>query len=68
MTDAEVLAVANARYEAFRILLPKVLGDLEAAFVSPGSKLNWDAHLQLVVAAAAATSRLVADDGRASEV
>ena len=67
MTDAEVLAAANARYEAFRSLLPKVLGDLEAAIESHGVKLGREIHSTLVAAAADATARLVADDGHASQ-
>ena len=64
MTDPEVLAAANARYEAFRSLLPKVLGALETA---RGGKLGWEIRTNLVAAAADATARLVADDGRASQ-
>jgi hypothetical protein len=67
MTDADVLAAANARYEAFRSLLPKVLGDLEAAIESRGVKLGWEIRSTLVAAAADATARLVADDGHASQ-
>jgi hypothetical protein len=66
MTDAEVLAAANARYEAFRDLLPKVLADLEAAFVKRGSKENWDSNLRLVSKAADAAARLAAGDRRDS--
>jgi hypothetical protein len=67
VTDAEVLAAANARYEAFRSLLPKVLGDLETAIESRGVKLGWEIRSTLVAAAADATARLVADDGRAPQ-
>ena len=67
MTDPEVLAAANARYEAFRSLLPKVLGDLQAAIESRGGKLGWEIRTNLVAAAADATARLVADDGRPSQ-
>jgi hypothetical protein len=67
VTDPEVLAAANARYEAFRSLLPKVLGDLETAIESRGVKLGWEIRTNLVAAAADATARLVADDGRASQ-
>ena len=68
MTDDEVLAAANSRYEAFRFLLPRVLGDLEAVIESRGVKLGWEIRSSLVAAAADATARLVADDGRASQV
>ena len=64
MTDAEVLAAANARYEAFRYLLPKVLADLEAAFVGRGSKANWDSNLRLVAKAADTAARLASGDCR----
>ena len=67
MTDAEVLAAADARYEAFRSLLPKVLGDLQAAIESRGVNLGWEVRSNLVAAAADATARLVADDGRPSQ-
>jgi hypothetical protein len=67
MTDAEVLAAANARYEAFRFLLPKVQADLEAAFVARGSKMNWESNLRLVTKAADAAARLAAGDYRASQ-
>jgi hypothetical protein len=67
MTDAEVLAAANARYEAFRVLLPKVQADLEAAFVARGSKMNWESNLKLLANAADAAARLAARDGDASQ-
>ena len=67
MTDAEVLAAANARHEAFRSLLPKVLADLEAAFVARGSKMNWDSNLRLVAKAADTAARLAAVDSRTSQ-
>ena len=66
MTDAEVLAAANARYEAFRSLLPKVQADLEAAFVARGSKMNWESSLRLVAKAADTAARLAAGDGGAA--
>ncbi len=66
MTDAEVLAAANARYEAFRSLLPRVLDDLEAALSTRRDKVAFDIRMGLVAAAADAAARLVAHDGRAS--
>jgi hypothetical protein len=44
-----------------------VLGDLETAIESRGVKLGWEIRTNLVAAAADATARLVADDGRASQ-
>lgn len=59
MDDAPVLAAATARYEAFRVLLPKVLDDLEAAMHAPGVRLGWETRATLVSAAADAAARLV---------
>lgn len=60
MIDAEVMSAANARYEAFRIIFPKVLEDLEAATIIRRDKMGIDARVELVGSAAAATARLVA--------
>ena len=62
MADDEVLAAANARYEAFRMLLPKVFEDVQAVFMANGTKVGWDIRAQLVAAATAAAARLAADD------
>jgi hypothetical protein len=59
MDDAQVLATATARYEAFRVLLPQVLDDLEAGIDARDVKLAFDVRAQLASAAAAATTRLV---------
>jgi hypothetical protein len=66
VTDAEVLAAATARYEAFRSLLPSVLDDLEAAIGIRRDKLAADTRVQLVAAASDTTARLVAGDANAS--
>ncbi len=59
MEDAEVLAAAVARYEAFRLLLPKVLDDLKAGIDARDVKLGYEVRVDLASAAAAATARLV---------
>ena len=59
MDDAQVLAAATARYEAFRTLLPKVLEDLRSLMDIRETKLGFDTRIALAAAAADATSRLV---------
>jgi hypothetical protein len=57
--DAKVLAGAAARYEAFRVLLPRVLDDLKTAIDARDVKLGYEVRASLVAAAADATARLV---------
>ena len=59
MDEAQVLATASARYEAFRQLLPKVLDDLKAGIDARDVKLSFEARVGLASAAADATARLV---------
>ena len=59
MDDAQVLAAATARYEAFRVLLPRVVDDLKAVIDARDVKLGFDTRIALVAAAADATGRLV---------
>ena len=59
MDDEQVLAAATARYEAFRVLLPKVFDDLRAVIDARDVKLGFDTRAVLVSAAAEATARLV---------
>ena len=66
MTDAEVIAAANARYEAFRVIFPKVLEDIEAATNMRRDKMCIEARIDLVGSAADAAARLVAGDPLAS--
>ena len=40
MDDAQVLAAAASRYEAFRVLLPKVLDDIKASIDARDVKLK----------------------------
>ena len=60
MIDAEVIAAANARYEAFRLIFPKVLEDFEAATVIRRVNMGTEARVELVGSAAKATAWLVA--------
>ena len=62
MNEDEVLAAANARYAAFRMLLPRILEDVQAALMADGTKVGWDIRTQLVVAATEAAARLAAGD------
>ena len=59
MDDAQVLAAADSRYEAFRVLLPKVLDDIKASIDARDVQLGWDTRATLAIAAADATARLV---------
>jgi hypothetical protein len=59
MDDAQVLAAAAARYEAFRLLLPKVLADLKTGIEVQDVKLGYEIRAGLASAAADATARLV---------
>jgi len=59
MDDQQVLAAAAARYEAFRVLLPKVLDDLKAGIDARDVKLSFETRAALASAAANATARLV---------
>jgi hypothetical protein len=59
MNDAEVLAAAASRYEAFRVLLPKVLDDLKASIEARDVKLSFEIRANLASAAADAAARLV---------
>ena len=59
MDDAQVLAAAASRYEAFRVLLPKVLDDIRASIDARDVKLSFEVRATLAAAAADATARLV---------
>jgi hypothetical protein len=59
MDDAQVLAAAASRYEAFRVLLPKVLDDIKASIDARDVKLGFETRATLAAAAADATARLV---------
>jgi hypothetical protein len=59
MDDAQVLAGDTARYEAFRVLLPKVLEDLRACVDMRDVKLGYETRVAIAAAAADATARLV---------
>jgi hypothetical protein len=59
MNDADILAVATARYEAFHALLPKVLDDLKAISEVRDVKLGYEVRAEFAAAAAAAAVRLV---------
>ncbi|MGK2851812.1 MAG: hypothetical protein ACSLFN_12990 [Candidatus Limnocylindrales bacterium] len=59
MDDAQVLAAATSRYDAFRQLLPKVLDDLKASIDARDVPLAWETRATLVSAAADAAARLV---------
>ena len=59
MDDAQVLAAATARYEAFRLLLPKVLDDLKTCIDAQDVKLSFEIRTDLAAAAADAAARLV---------
>ena len=67
MDDAQVLAAATSRYEAFRVLLPKVLDDLKGSIDARDVKLSFETRASLVAAAAEATARLVVGSLPASE-
>ena len=60
MIDAEVIAAANARYEAFRLIFPKMLEDFEAATIIRRDRMGTEARVELVGSAANATAWLVA--------
>ena len=57
--DEQVLAAATARYEAFRVLLPRVLDDLKTVIDAREVKLSFETRAALASAAANATARLV---------
>jgi hypothetical protein len=59
MDDAQVLAAATARYQAFRLLLPQVLDDVKACIDVRDVKLSFETRAMLASAAADATARLV---------
>ena len=59
MDDARVLAVATSRYEAFRLLLPKVLDEVKGCIDARDVKLSFETRASLASAAADATARLV---------
>jgi len=59
MDDAQVLAAATSRYEAFRLLLPKVLDDIKGSIDARDVKLGFETRTILAGAAADATARLV---------
>jgi len=58
MDDAEVLASAISRYQAFHVLLPRVLDDLKACIEAQDVKLGYEIRASLVSAAADAAARL----------
>ena len=47
MDDEQVLAAATARYEAFRVLLPRVLDDLKAVIDARDVKLGFETRAVL---------------------
>ncbi len=59
MDDEQVLAAAMARYEAFRVLPPRVFDDLKAMIDARDVKLGFETRAELASAAADATTRLV---------
>jgi hypothetical protein len=59
MDDAQVLAAAESRYEAFRVLLPRVLDDIRASIGARDVGLAWEVRASLALAAAEATAKLV---------
>ena len=59
MDDAQVLAAATSRYDAFRVLLPQVLDDIKASIDAKDVKLGFETRAALASAAADATARLV---------
>ena len=59
MDDARVLAAATSRYEAFRLLLPKVLDEVKGCIDARDVKLSFETRASLASAAADATARLV---------
>ncbi len=58
MTQDEIRATAEARYQVFRELLPKVYADVEGLFTANGTKVGWDIRSNLMVAATEAAARL----------
>ncbi len=67
MDDAQVLAAATSRYEAFRVLLPRVLDDIKASIEVRDVKLGFEIRASLASAAADATARLVVGSRPESE-
>jgi hypothetical protein len=59
MDSAQELAAAVSRYEAFRVLLPRVLDDIKASIDARDVKLSYEIRATLASAAADATARLV---------
>ncbi len=59
MHDEHALEAATSRYEAFRVLLPRVLEDLKASIDARDVKLSFETRASLASAAADATARLV---------
>jgi hypothetical protein len=59
MDNAQVPAAAASRYEAFRVLLPRVLDDIKASVDARDVKLSYEIRATLASAAADATARLV---------
>jgi hypothetical protein len=62
MTDAEILAAANARYEAFRAIFPRVLADIGSATNLRLDQMATESRVSLVGSAAETAARLVAGD------
>ncbi len=62
MTDAEILAAASARYEAFREVFPKVLETMETATNLRRDQMGIETRVRLIGFAADATARLVTGD------
>ena len=62
VTDAEILAVANARYEAFRAIFPRVLADMGSATNLRLDQMGTESRVSLIGAAAETAARLVAGD------
>lgn len=67
MDDAQVLAAAASRYEAFRVLLPKVLDDLKASIDARDVKLSFEIRADLAAAAADARRGLWSGASRKSD-
>jgi hypothetical protein len=59
MDNTEALAAAVSRYEAFRVLLPRVLADIKASIDVGDVKLGFEIRATLASAAADAAARLV---------
>jgi len=62
VTDAEILAAASARYEAFREVFPKVLETMETATNLRRDQMGTEPRVSLISFAADATARLVTGD------